>query len=325
VHDPFGSGTERSYRTALADIGRARRGEVRTVQVNLGLKCNQACAHCHHAAGPQRIESLDAKAADRILKLAVRDGTIRTVDLTGGAPELHPLFRRIVDEISVSGKNVVVRSNLTALLLPDQAGTIDFLAARGARIVASLPCYLEENVDAQRGNGTYSESVVALRRLNAAGYGRTDGKLSLDLVYNPGGATLAPDQAALERDYKRELMKRWGISFDRLLAMNNVPLARYQEALSTSGRYEEYLRLLGDSYNPATLRALMCRSQVSVRWDGRIFDCDFNIAKDLPLGGAELTVWDLASFQDAPSRIAVAEHCLACAAGRGSSCGGALS
>lgn len=325
MHDSHGSGAERSYRAALADLGRAWRGEVRTVQVNLGLKCNQACAHCHHAAGPERRESLDAKTADRVLELAARDRSVRTIDLTGGAPELHPLFRPIVDRISASGKGLIVRSNLTALLLPEQAGTIDFLAARKARIVASLPCYLEENVDAQRGRGSYAGSVAALRRLNAAGYGRTDGELALDLVYNPGGPSLAPDQAELERDYKRELMKRWGISFDRLLAMNNVPLARYQAALSGIGRYEEYLGLLGDSYNPATLGALMCRSQVSVRWDGRLFDCDFNIAGDLPLGGAELTVWDVESFQEVPSRIAVAAHCLACAAGRGSSCGGALS
>jgi radical SAM/Cys-rich protein len=325
MHDSSGSGAERSYQTALADLGRARRGEVRTLQVNLGLKCNQACAHCHHAAGPDRIESLDARTADRIIELVARDRSVRTVDLTGGAPELHPLFRRIVDALTVFGRSVIVRSNLTALLLPEQAGTIDFLAARRVRIIASLPCYLAENVDGQRGRGAYERSVAALRRLNAVGYGRTNGELSLDLVYNPGGPTLAPDQSALERDYKRELMKRWGISFDRLLAMNNVPLARYEEALNASGGYDGYIGLLAHSYNPLALAALMCRSQVSVRWDGRLFDCDFNLAANLPLGGQELTVWDLQSFQEAPSRIALATHCLACAAGRGSSCGGALS
>jgi radical SAM/Cys-rich protein len=330
MHDSFGSGRDgsgssaHSYERALADLARVRRGVVETLQVNLGLKCNQACAHCHHAAGPDRIESLDARTADRILDLIARDRSVRTVDLTGGAPELHPLFRRIVDALTVFGRSVIVRSNLTVLLLPEQEGTIDFLAARKARIIASLPCYIPENVDAQRGRGAYARSVSALRRLNAVGYGRTNGDLSLDLVYNPGGPALAPEQSALERDYKRELMKRWGISFDRLLAMNNVPLARYKEDLSASGGYDVYLGFLAHSYNPRALPALMCRSQVSVRWDGRLFDCDFNLAADAPLGGLKLTVWDLQSFQEAPSRIAIAAHCLACAAGRGSSCGGAL-
>jgi radical SAM/Cys-rich protein len=322
--DSGGARAARSFHSALEDLSRLRRGEVRTVQLNLGLKCNQACAHCHHAAGPGRAESLDEKTADRVLELLRRDAAVRTVDLSGGAPELHPRFREIVGSLHALGKGIIVRSNLTALMLDGQEGTAEFLSARKARIIASLPCYLEENVDAQRGPGTYGGSVEALKRLNALGYGPTDGELALDLVYNPSGAALAPDQQALERDYKRELMKRWGISFDRLLAMNNVPLARFRDALDREGGYGGYLNLLSSAYRTSNLRALMCRSQVAVRWDGRLFDCDFNIAAGLEADGAP-GVWDIGSFQEAPKRIAAAEHCLACVAARGSSCQGALS
>lgn len=317
----------RSTRSTLlgGDFPRIHRDGVDVLQVNLGYRCNQRCAHCHVAAGPDRTEQMPADVVRDVVRfLAQRK--VGTLDLTGGAPELHPLFRSLVERARALGARVIDRCNLTVLQEPGQEDLGAFLARHEVRIVASLPCYLEENVDRQRGKGTYARSIAALRELNALGYGRGDPARPLDLVYNPLGASLPPAQAGLERAYKGELLTRHGVRFDRLLAMANMPIARFGSALASHGRLEGYLNLLRAAHRDENLGAVMCRRTLSVDWQGRVFDCDFNQMLDLPLELGrrqrprlrELT-GDLGGLA-----IQVGRHCYGCTAGQGSSCTGAL-
>jgi radical SAM/Cys-rich protein len=303
-----------------------RRAAVTTVQVNLGKRCNQACRHCHVDAGPTRAEAMAAATATRVIELVRATPSVRVVDLTGGAPELNPEFRRLVAAARASELAVIDRCNLTILVEPGQVDLAAFLAEHRVRVTASLPCYSADNVDEQRGGGVFERSVRGLRRLNALGYGVPGSGLELDLVYNPVGAFLPPPQAALEADYRRELDARFGIVFTRLITITNMPISRFALALERDGGLEPYMRLLVASFNPATVSGLMCRAQVSVGWDGALYDCDFNQMLEIPLAGGERpTIWDIDDFGAVAGReIATAAHCYGCTAGAGSSCSGAL-
>lgn len=318
---------ESSFESALAarGLGPLRRGVARTLQLNLTRRCNLACHHCHVESSPKRFETMDARTVARALALLARDTGIETLDLTGGAPELHPEFRAIVREARRLGRRVIDRCNLVILDEPDQTDTAAFLAANGVEIVASLPCYQPGNVDGQRGRGVFERSIAALQALNALGYGVPGRGLALVLVYNPVSASLPPSQAELERDYKRELGERFGIVFDRLITITNMPVRRYADWLDRRGELEPYQALLENHFNPAAVAGLMCRSTVSVDWRGELFDCDFNQALDLPAGASRRTLFEIDSLDDlAGERIATAPHCFGCTAGAGSSCGGAL-
>ncbi len=302
-----------------------RRAAVTTLQVNVGKRCDLACHHCHVEAGPNRSEVMDAATAARVIELLAADPEVRTLDLTGGAPELNANFRKLVQEARALGRQVIDRCNLTVLFLPGQQDTAEFLAAAGVKVVASLPCYTPENVDAQRGKRVFERSVAALRRLNALGYARPGSGLSLDLVYNPLGPSLPPDQAVLEATYRDELRSLFGIEFDRLATITNMPIKRFAQALERDGRHAEYMSLLVNHFNPGTVSALMCRSLVSVGWDGALYDCDFNQMLEIPLGAGPRTVWEIDVLADLESLpIETAPHCFGCTAGSGSSCGGAL-
>jgi radical SAM/Cys-rich protein len=300
------------------------RGPVTTLQVNVGKLCNQACHHCHVEAGPKRTEIMPETVADRVLELLAASPEVTTVDVTGGAPELNPHFRRLVRETRALGRDVIDRCNLTVLFEPGMDGLAEFLAEQGVAVTASLPCYGAENVEKQRGAGVFDKSIRALQRLNALGYGRGDG-LALDLVYNPVGAFLPPPQAELEARYKDELRRGFGIDFDRLLTITNMPIKRFAEALARAGEQAAYMGLLVNHFNPATVEGLMCRSLLSVGWDGALYDCDFNQMLELPLGGGPATIFALHGLGDLTGApIATAAHCYGCTAGPGSSCGGAL-
>jgi radical SAM/Cys-rich protein len=304
-----------------------QRGPVQTLQVNLGYRCNQSCVHCHVNAGPDRSEQMDSATVDLVLEFLRRHG-IPGLDLTGGAPELNPNFRSLLEQAYTAGVQVIDRCNLTVLEEPGQEGLAAFLAAHRVEVVASLPCYLEENVERQRGKGSFDASIAGLRRLNALGYGREGSGLLLSLVYNPQGPVLPPDQCALEQDYRKHLDERYGIRFNRLLTLTNMPIRRFGSMLQSKGQFQDYLRLLKESFLSGNLEAVMCRSLVSVDWQGYLYDCDFNQMLGLGLqdGGnrpAHLRDWLKRDF--AGRRIRVAEHCYGCTAGQGSSCGGALS
>jgi radical SAM/Cys-rich protein len=312
------------------DFPPIRRRRVDTLQVNLGYKCNQTCVHCHVDAGPARAEQMDRDTIDRVLAVLAAK-RIGTLDLTGGAPELNPHFRHLVRAARELGVHVIDRCNLTVLLEAGQQDCARFLAQHGVEIVASLPCYLEENVERQRGKGVFDKSLRALRTLNALGYGDSDA-LPLSLVYNPQGPALPPPQAALEADYRKVLGERHGVRFTRLLTLANMPIARFGSMLVSQGRLGAYMQLLHASHDPANLERVMCRSLVSVDWRGYLYDCDFNQMLGLPLSapatGAgpdrrmRLEDWLALDLCDNP--IAVADHCYGCTAGQGSSCGGAL-
>ena len=316
------------FADALCEAGLAplRAAAVTWLQVNLGRVCNQACHHCHVDAGPKRTEAMSTEVADRVIELMDRTPAIDLLDITGGAPELNPNFARLVRAGRARGARVIDRCNLTILLEPGQEQLVDFLAEQRVEVVASLPCYLEENVDKQRGRGVYERSIEGLRRLNAAGYGDPDSGLVLDLVYNPGGPFLPPAQEALEADYKARLGERFGVRFNSLLTITNMPIARFRHDLQRSRRLEAYEQLLQRSFNPATVPGLMCRSLVSVGWEGTLYDCDFNQMLELGLDGSVgRTLWDIESFDALRDRpITVADHCFGCTAGCGSGCGGAL-
>ena len=313
-----------SFEGSIAAAGHAplRRGRTTTLQVNVGKRCDLACHHCHVEAGPKRTEALDEKLAARVLELLARSPALDTLDLTGGAPELNPHFQALVRGARALGRRVIDRCNLTVLFEPSQQGTADFLAAEGVEVVASLPCYTADNVDAQRGKRVYERSLEGLRWLNALGYGAG---LRLDLVYNPLGASLPPPEKQLEADYRREL-GALGVRFDRLLTLTNMPIKRFARELARRGESEAYLSLLVNHFNPATLDALMCRSTLSVAFDGSLYDCDFNQALELPLGGGRrISLFELAAVEALEGGpIATASHCFGCTAGAGSSCGGAL-
>jgi radical SAM/Cys-rich protein len=301
------------------------RGAVTTLQVNVGKVCNQACHHCHVEAGPARIETMTERTAERVLELLASSPDVGILDITGGAPELNANFRRMVESARDLGRHVIDRCNLTVLFEPGQEETVDFLASNGVEIVASLPCYQSENVDRQRGLGVFDRSIEALRWLNARGYGREGSGLTLDLVFNPGGPSLPPEQASLEASYKRELFERFGIEFNRLLTLTNMPIRRFADYLERTGQTEEYMSLLVNHFNPDTIPGLMCTSLLSVGYDGRIYDCDFNQMLDMALAAGPETLWDLQSLDELVGRpVATGAHCFGCTAGTGSSCGGAL-
>jgi radical SAM/Cys-rich protein len=315
-----------SFAAALAGAGLPplRRGRTTTLQLNVGRRCDLACHHCHVEAGPKRREAMGEKLAERVLELLARDAALGTLDLTGGAPELNPHFRPLVRGARALGRRVIDRCNLTVLFERGQEDTADFLAAEGVDVVASLPCYTAGNVDAQRGKRVYERSLAALRRLNALGYARPGTGLRLDLVYNPLGPSLPPPQATLEADYRREL-GALGIAFDRLLTITNMPIKRFARDLARRGESEAYQALLVNHFNPATTPGLMCRSTLSVAWDGRLYDCDFNQALELPLAGRAATLFEIDDTAElAGLAVATAPHCFGCSAGAGSSCGGAL-
>ena len=301
-----------------------RRSALTTLQVNLGYRCNQSCSHCHVNAGPTRTEMMGPELLDLIPEV-LRRRAIGCLDLTGGAPELHPGFRELVVRARRLGVRVLDRCNLTILSEPGQETLAAFLAEQGVGVVASLPCYSAANVDQQRGDGVFERSLAGLRQLNALGYGQGDADRSLDLVYNPQGAFLPPPQAGLERDYKRELAAL-GIRFDRLLTLANMPVQRFARQLELQGELGAYQQLLVEAHNSDNLEAVMCRGLVSVDWQGQLFDCDFNQQLGLPAAGRGRHLRDLldenALAADQP--IQTASHCYGCTAGAGSSCGGAL-
>jgi radical SAM/Cys-rich protein len=309
---------------ALVEHGLAlQRGQFRVLQVNLGKLCNQACHHCHVDAGPKRTEIMARETAVEVLA-AVRRLRPAVVDITGGAPELNPNFEYLVTEARGLGCHVIDRCNLTVLFVPGKQYLPGFLAEHGVEIVASLPCYLQENVDSQRGRGVFDQSIAALRRLNGLGYGLEGTGLLLTLVYNPVGPYLPPPQESLEADYKRELLARHGIRFNRLYTITNMPISRFGHFLRRAGAYERYMELLVNAFNPETVAGLMCRDTVSVGWDGRLYDCDFNQMLDLPLAGPCRHIRDLTAEDLQVAPVALGDHCFGCTAGAGSSCGGTL-
>lgn len=296
-------------------------------QINLGKLCNMTCRHCHVDAGPDRTqENMDRATVDACLE-ALDQTTAHTVDITGGAPELNPHFRYLVEACAVRGKHVIDRCNLTVLLLPRMEDLPEWMAAHGVEVVCSLPHYRRINTDAQRGQGTFEKSIEAIHRLNAAGYGKGDPQRRLTLMSNPVGAFLASNQARLEQEWKAGLQKNHGVSFDRLIALNNMPISRYLEWLEESDNLQSYMELLVNSFNPATVSGLMCRNTLSIAWDGRIFDCDFNQMLDLDVqlpGGDRPHIRDFAPDLLAQRQIVTGRHCFGCTAGAGSSCGGAI-
>lgn len=298
------------------------RGQFETLQINVGRKCNQTCAHCHVDAGPTRTEMMSEIVAHKV-GAWIREHKPKTVDITGGAPELSEFFRYFVETAREVGAHVIDRNNLTIIETKSHAYLPEYLAQHEVEVVASLPCYLEDNVDAQRGNGVFQKSISALKKLNAVGYGT---RLPLTLVYNPIGAKLPPDQAELEADYKIELEKRYGIVFTRLFAITNLPIARFAVDLREHGQWDEYMDLLANSFNPATVNGLMCRSTINIGYEGEVFDCDFNqmLRMQQRTKGKPLYLWDITPATLTSHPILTANHCLGCTAGAGSSCTGAL-
>jgi radical SAM/Cys-rich protein len=307
-------------------VSSLQRSVVNTLQVNIGRRCDLACHHCHVEAGPRRTERMEAPTARRVLELLESNPQVEWLDLTGGAPELHDQFRPLVEGARALDRRVIDRCNLTVLYEPGQEDTADFLATHEVKIVASLPCYTRENVDRQRGRNVFDRSIEALRWLNRLGYGRAGSALELDLVYNPQDASLPPDQVELEARYRIELDELFGLRFHRLIAITNMPIKRFARTLAREGRHEAYLSLLVNHFNPRTVPGLMCRHMLSVGYDGRLYDCDFNQMLELPLGQGAATLWDVSDLTRLEeAAIATAPHCHGCTAGSGSSCGGALS
>ncbi|MBA2484983.1 MAG: arsenosugar biosynthesis radical SAM protein ArsS [Nitrospira sp.] len=316
-----------SFDKTLAEHGRAplRALRIDTLQVNVGKLCNQTCTHCHVDAGPARTEIMTRETMDAVLDVLRRYPELRTVDITGGAPEMNPHFEHLVEQSRAWDRHVMDRSNLTVFSVRDKHHLPKFLADHHVEVVASLPCYLAENVDQQRGKGVYGRSIEALQQLNALGYGEEGTGLVLNLVHNPLGPKLPPPQAGLEADYRDELAKRFGIRFNHLYTITNMPISRFLDDLHRSGQYEAYIEKLMTSFNPGSVDGLMCRNLISVNWDGRLSDCDFNQMLDLPVDGAApqtIREFDLALL--ARRRVVTGMHCYGCTAGTGSSCGGAI-
>ena len=313
-------------RLEASDFPAIRRRRLETLQVNLGYKCNQSCLHCHVNAGPTRTELMDRETISEVIAFLKASG-VKKLDVTGGAPELNPHFRGLVLAARNLGVHVLNRCNLTILEQPGQEDLAKFLAGNRVEIVASLPCYLEENVNAQRGQGVFEASIRALRTLNAIGYGQPESGLLLNLVYNPQGASLPPSQDGLELDYRRYLGERFGVSFNRLLVLTNMPIQRFGSMLITKGQFERYMGLLKTAYRPENLESVMCRNLLSVDWRGYLYDCDFNQMLGLPLawrGRPAMHLRDLIGAHLGENPITVKDHCYGCTAGQGSSCGGAL-
>ena len=310
--------------TLAAHNLKLRARSVGTLQVNVGKLCNQACKHCHVDASPARTEIMTRETVEVIIE-TIRRFRFETIDITGGAPELNPSFRYLVAEACLLGSHVIVRHNLTVLFEPDQADLPNFFREHKVEVVSSLPYFLEERTDAQRGRGVFQKSIEALRRLNIAGYGIAGSDLTLNLVYNSVGAFLPPPQASIEADFKRELQTRYGVTFNHLYTITNMPIKRFLDYLRRSGNEERYLRKLVEAFNPDAVEGLMCRSLVSVDWTGRLYDCDFN--QMLELGVDPELPQLVANFEPekfASRRIRTGAHCFGCTAGAGSSCGGAV-
>lgn len=310
----------------VSDFPAIRRRSLEVLQVNLGYLCNQTCVHCHVNAGPRRSEMMQRETIQLVVDY-LRAAGVTKLDLTGGAPEMNPHFRNLVAQARSLGVHVMDRCNLTILLEPDYADLGTFLAHQGVEVVASMPCYLEDNVNAQRGSGVFAKSIAALRRLNALGYGHADSGLILNLVYNPLGPSLPPPQEALEATYKQELKDRYGIVFNRLFTITNMPIQRFGSMLVSKGRFSEYMQLLKDAYREENLDGVMCRSLLSVDWQGFVYDCDFNQMLGLPMlleGRPRTHLSQLIDKDIAGNPIMVMDHCYGCTAGQGSSCGGAL-
>ena len=302
-----------------------RRGRLDTLQLNVGYRCNQSCVHCHVGASPHRTEEMTGDIADLALEFLKRRH-ITTLDITGGAPELNPHFRRLIRIAREIGVRVIDRCNLTILEVEGQEDLAGFLAGQQVEIVASLPCYLEDNVDRQRGKGVFETSIRSLRRLNALGYGREGSGLTLNLVYNPQGPSLPPPQAALEADYRRILGEQHGVTFNSLYTLANMPIQRFGSTLISKGEFDRYLTLLQRAHQDANLDGVMCRNLISVDWRGYAYDCDFNQMLDLPMtrGDKRVHLAELLAADLEGQAIRVAGHCFGCTAGQGSSCGGAL-
>lgn len=315
-----------SFEEILARHGHEplRPSAITTFQVNVGKLCNQACKHCHVDAGPHRTEIMTRETAEQVVE-AVGRFRIPTVDITGGAPELNPNFEYLVTESRRAGSHVIVRHNLTVQFSPGMERLVEFFRENRVEVIASLPYFLAQQTDSQRGAGVFDKSVGAMKTLNEAGYGREGTGLQLNLVYNPVGAFLPPDQSPIESDFRRELLSRYGLVFNRLYTITNMPISRFLDFLRRSGNYERYMRKLVTSFNSATIDGLMCRSLISIGWDGRLYDCDFNQMLDLALtDGAGSTVAEL-DLERLNSRVInTAGHCFGCTAGAGSSCGGAV-
>jgi radical SAM/Cys-rich protein len=306
-------------------IGALRRAAPRTLQINVGKLCNQACHHCHVDAGPKRTERMTRRVAERILEVLGKSAGIETVDITGGAPELNENFRFLVEAGRRMGRHVMVRCNLTVILEPGMQWLPAFYRESDVHLVCSLPCYTADNVDRQRGSGVFRKSIEALHILNALGYGVPASALVLDLVYNPVGAFLPPAQDELEDRYHTELRDNFGLEFNHLLTITNMPISRFAQQLRRAGEEAAYMSLLVNHFNPATVERLMCRELVSVGYDGALYDCDFNQMLALPIGGRELSIFEVGDLAElAAMRIATGAHCFGCTAGAGSGCGGAL-
>ena len=311
---------------ADTDFPSISRLKLETLQVNLGYRCNQSCVHCHVNAGPNRAEMMTRATVGVVLEFLAASG-VKAIDVTGGAPELNPHFRELVTSARRLGAHVMDRCNLTVLNEPGQEDLAEFLAASSVEIVASLPCYLEDNVDRQRGKGVFTGSIVGLKRLNALGYGKSGSPLELSLVYNPQGASLPPAQPALEEAYRAHLGANFGVEFTRLYTLANMPIQRFGSTLVSKGQFHSYMQLLRSSHRDENIGAVMCRTLLSVDWQGNVFDCDFNQMLGIPLavpGRRRVKLTDLIGRDLAGNPIAVADHCYGCTAGQGSSCGGAL-
>jgi radical SAM/Cys-rich protein len=303
-----------------------RRGRLDTLQINVGYRCNQSCLHCHVGASPHRTEAMSGKTADTVLAFLERR-RIATLDITGGAPELNPHFRRVVTAARRMGVHVMDRCNLTVMEVEGQADLPEFLAREQVEVVASMPCYLEDNVDRQRGKGVFDGSIRGLQRLNALGYGRDGSGLLLNLVYNPQGPSLPPPQAALEADYRRVLGETFGIAFNRLYTLANMPIQRFGSTLISKDQFDTYLNLLQHAHLDANIEGVMCRNLISVDWRGEVYDCDFNQMLGLPMalgGKPRLHLSELMDMDLDGNPVRVSGHCFGCTAGQGSSCGGAL-
>ncbi len=310
-----------------SDFPLINRTTLETLQVNLGYRCNQQCLHCHVNANPKRKEMMSRETIDDII-VFLKNNHITNLDLTGGAPELNPSFRHLVSTAVAAGVHVMDRCNLTILMEPDNEDLADFLAQHKVEIFASLPCYLQENVDGQRGQGVYQASIQAIRSLNKLGYGKHDSELKLNLVYNPTGPYLPPPQQQLEADYKKELQARFDVTFDQLFTITNMPIMRFGSQLISKGQFDEYMSLLKSAYQESNLSTVMCRTLLSVDWQGYLYDCDFNQMLGLPttIGIKPKThIKEIMASQLTGLPITVADHCYGCTAGQGSSCGGALS
>jgi len=310
-----------------SDFPALKRSQLSTLQVNLGYRCNQQCLHCHVNAGPNRTEAMDEDGIQLVIEFLAKQA-ITTLDLTGGAPELNPFFRSLVEQAHAMGVHVIDRCNLTILEEPEQQDLAEFLAENAVEIVASLPCYMKENVEQQRGKGVFDSSLAGLKQLNHLGYGKKDSNLILKLVFNPQGASLPPAQHQLESDYKQHLHEEYGIEFNQLLTLSNMPIKRFGSMLISKGLFSDYMSLLKQAHQVENLQSVMCKTMLSVDWQGYVYDCDFNQMLEMPLStkqNKKLHLSDMLEMDIEGKSIEIADHCYGCTAGQGSSCGGALS